>query len=99
MISKITASAVLIVVAVTLVAAAEQPLVKYCVDQQQEDKLRAMMSDSLDQAFREHFVHLFDVWVKDLTEEPERARTGSNNTISAWLRAQRALQNWKPQRC
>jgi hypothetical protein len=96
---RAAASVVLIAVVATVVLAAE-PLQKYCVqDQAQEDRLRAMMSDSLDQSFKDHMAHLFDIWVKDQTEFPEHAQVGSNNTISAYIRAQRSLQNWKPQRC
>jgi hypothetical protein len=75
-------------------------LSKSCVqDQQQEDHIRAMMADSLDVAFRDHVAHLFDIWVKSQAEMPERAVTGANIGVNAYVRAQRALSNWKPQRC
>jgi hypothetical protein len=91
----------LIATAITLVAAAEQPpLVKYCVqDQIQEDHIHQMMSESLDQAFKAHINHLFDIWVKDQAESPARAINGASLGINAYVRANRNLQNWKPPRC
>jgi hypothetical protein len=90
---------VVIVSAMTSTTAAAAPP-KSCVqDQQQEDHIRAMMAESLDVAFRDHVAHLFDIWVKSQAEMPERAVTGANIGVNAYVRAQRALSNWKPQRC
>jgi hypothetical protein len=74
--------------------------VSYCVqDQKQEDHLRIMMAESLDEAFKEHFIHLFDIWVKQNGEAGPRARTGANKAIEAYLKAVRNLADWKPPRC
>jgi hypothetical protein len=89
-----------VIVIMAVMTPAAQPLAKYCVqDQQQEDRMRAIMSDSLDQAFKQHIVHLFDIWVKDQAEEPIHAVNGAQLGISAYVRSQRSLQKWKPQRC
>jgi hypothetical protein len=72
----------------------------YCVqDQKQEDHLRIMMAESLDEAFKEHFIHLFDIWVRQGGEAGKRAQTGANSAIDAYLRAVSNLAKWKPQRC
>jgi hypothetical protein len=100
MISKVAASVVLLAIVLMLAAASEPPAVKYCVqDQQQEDHLHRMMSDSLDEAFKAHINHLFDIWVKDQAESPTRAINGASLGINAYVRAQRNLANWKPPRC
>jgi hypothetical protein len=93
-------SVVVVLIGLVAIATAAAPPPKSCVqDQQQEDRIRAMMADSLDVAFRDHVAHLFDIWVKSQAEMPERAVTGANIGVNAYVRAQRALSNWKPQRC
>jgi hypothetical protein len=94
-------SVVLVAIAVMLTAAADQPpAVKYCVlDQVMEEHLHRMMSDSLDDAFKEHIKHLFDIWVKDQAESPARAINGAALGVNAYVRAQRNLSDWHPPRC
>jgi hypothetical protein len=100
MVSKVAASVVLLAIVLMLVAAGEPPVVKYCVtNQQQEDHLHRMMSDALDDAFKAHIGHLFDIWVKDQAESPVRAVNGASLGVNAYVRAQRNLANWKPPRC
>jgi hypothetical protein len=92
---------VLLALLVTLTTATEPPaIVKYCVaDQQQEDHMHKMMSDSLDHAFEEHISHLFEIWIKDPAEQPARAVNGASLGVNAYVRAQRNLANWHPPRC
>jgi hypothetical protein len=90
----------LVLLAVFVAATAEPPVVKYCVtDQQQEDHMHKMMSDSLDQAFKEHIGRLFEIWIKDPAEQPTRAVNGASLGVNAYVRAQRNLANWHPPRC
>jgi len=68
-------------------------------DQQQEDHLHQLMTEALDEAFKEHINHLFDVWIKDQAESPTRAINGASIAINAYVRANRNLHSWKPPRC
>jgi hypothetical protein len=87
-------------VLVVLIAATDPPPVKYCVqDQQQEERIHRLMSQALDDAFKAHISHLFDIWVKDPAEQPARAVNGASTGVNAYVRAQRNLQGWHPPRC
>jgi len=101
MLNKVTATIVLLAVVLMFVAANEPaPTVKYCVqDQQQEDHLHQLMTEALDEAFKEHINHLFDIWIKDQAESPARAINGASVGINAYVRANRNLHSWKPPRC
>jgi hypothetical protein len=97
---KVAATGSLTIALVLVTLNAAQPPLPYCVaDQQQEDHIHQMMSESLDQAFREHINHLWDIWVKDQAEEPTRAVNGARIGINAYVRAQRNLKSWKAPRC
>ena len=74
--------------------------VAYCLqDQAQEDKLRAMMTESVEQAFKEHIAHLFDVWMKQQAETPDQFAHGGHLAVEGYLRAINGVQRWKPKRC
>jgi hypothetical protein len=80
------------------IAAAESTPVM-CTDPTTREKVRAIMADALDDALKNHIVHMFEVWMRDERGQPERARTGVTNGISAYLRASRSVATWSPPDC
>jgi len=70
------------------------------MDAEMRDKIRELTAAAIDQAFQDHVGHLFDVWLKDTSDDqPSRAAKGMQNWIGAYLRAQRDLKRWNPPIC
>jgi hypothetical protein len=80
-----------------LAGAAETPVI--CMDAETEDKIRVIMYEALDNALKDHFERMFKVWMGSEEGQPERARNGVQNGISAWQRARQDAQKWRPFRC
>ena len=75
-----------------ILAEAAQP----CMDQGTTDRVRALMLKGADQALENHFIHLFEVWMKDYrAKQPNRA-AGMQQGISAYMRSRNSLLNWQP---
>jgi hypothetical protein len=53
--------------------------------------IRSLLKDALDSALRDHVKHVFDVWMKDDTDQPARAATGVRNGIAAYRQACEAI--------
>jgi hypothetical protein len=70
-----------------------------CTDPTTRENVRAIMSDALDTALKNHVVHMFEVWMKDDRGQPERARTGVTNGVAAYLRASKSVATWAPSDC
>jgi len=79
-------------------AAAETTAV-LCADAATREKVRGIMMDALDDALKNHIVHMFEVWMRDDRGQPERARTGVVNGISAYIKAGKSVQVWAPPDC
>lgn len=56
-----------------------------CLELQQSDKLKALGFEALDNAFRTHLEHLFEIAMKDATDQPRRMRVGTQNAIHGWV--------------
>lgn len=71
-----------------------------CVDGEGErEKLRVEMLEGLDRAFANHVVRVFEVWMRDDTDQPTRARLGIDTGVSAYLQARRNMIGWVPVLC
>jgi hypothetical protein len=70
-----------------------------CADPATREAVRAIMSDALDIALKNHVIHMFEVWMKDDRGQPERARTGVTNGVVAYLRASKSVATWAPPDC
>lgn len=87
---------VFIVVTVGLTAArfqsAAAPQTVVCAaDEEMREKIRVILLASLDEALKDHVVHAFGIWMKDETGQPERARRGIRQAISAYIRSREAV--------
>jgi hypothetical protein len=71
-----------------------------CVNSDEDrERIRAIAIEAFDRALQEHISHLFDIFLKDQSEQPKRARTGFDIGLNAYLRARSDAQNWNPPLC
>lgn len=70
-----------------------------CGDEATEQKIRDILHDALDDALKEHIKRTFEVWMKDDTQQPERAARGIRGGVNAYIQSQKALTKWKLLRC
>ena len=80
-------------------ASAESEPAELCMDEPTRERLRAIMFEALDEALKDHIVHLFEVWMKDDRGQPDRARVGVKQGIRAHQSARRSAEAWMPQPC
>jgi hypothetical protein len=80
-----------------MASAESQPYV--CVDPAMRETIRTIMADALDEALKAHVERMFEVWMKDDRGQPERAKTGVQNGISAYVKASKAVAEWAPPTC
>ena len=57
-----------------------------------DERLKEILHKALDDALHEHIAHLFAVWMKDDSGQPERAATGARRAIVAWRQAVQAIE-------
>jgi hypothetical protein len=70
-----------------------------CVSGELINHVRQQVLAGIDQGVREHVAHLFDIWIKDPSDQPKRAVEGMNVGLSAYVRARRNALAWDPVHC
>jgi hypothetical protein len=70
-----------------------------CMSSETRDKIRAIVHEGIDQALRDHIHRMFDVWMKDETKQPERARHGARQGIRAYIGTRKVAADWNPPIC
>jgi len=70
-----------------------------CVPVAERERIREVVLDGIDQALKNHVLKLFDIWMKDESNQPKRAIEGMAIGISAHVRARANAQNWNPPPC
>jgi len=70
-----------------------------CMDEQTREQVRSVMLDALDAALKEHITHLYEVWLKDDSGQPLRAKTGTERGVRAYLSARKGALDWSPPAC
>lgn len=70
-----------------------------CGDAKTEEHVRQLMLGALDNALHEHITHVFETWMKDETQQPERAKRGVNQGTAAFVRSREAVLKWKLPPC
>jgi hypothetical protein len=78
-------------------ASSEPPVA--CIDTKTRDRIRELSLNAIDQALHAHVVHLYDIWLKDFSPEPQRAMLGMANGINAYQRARANALAWNPVIC
>lgn len=80
-------------------ATAEAPPPPICMDADTRERTRTLMFQGIEDGLKRHTSGVFDVWIKDPKEQPERAARGMHIGISAYVRSRASLLNWSPPRC
>jgi hypothetical protein len=70
-----------------------------CIPQNQLERIREIMLDGIDMAFKEHIAHLLSVLIKDPKDQPDRAIAGLRPAIKAYVNGRIAVVNWNPATC
>lgn len=100
---QVTATALLLygVALIVLSAATSVPLPppRKCVSAEDQERLRTLALQGIDEAFKNHTVHLFDIWISDPSDQPKRASKGMQDSIDAYLRARSDSLKWSPPNC
>ena len=79
--------------------ASAQSRPEICMDEQTREQIRGVAFEALDEAIKEHFKRLFEVWMRDDRDQPERAKIGVNRGIAAYLGARKNAVEWMPPAC
>lgn len=70
-----------------------------CVDETTRGIIRELALSGADEGFKKHVEHLFEVWVRDPSEQPKRAKRGVQMGINAFVRARADILTWEPPVC
>ena len=70
-----------------------------CGDHATQERMRAMMLEATDEAFKEQIVSLHGVWLRDATDQPQRAAIGVTRSVDAYLHARKAVTDWRLKPC
>jgi hypothetical protein len=69
------------------------------ISDEKREELKVILRRAMDDALEHHVERMYEVWMKDDTRQPERARTGTRQGVRAWLRARESLDNFTPNSC
>ena len=73
------------------------PAVAQEVPTRDDEYIRQQLLAAADEALRDRIINLFEVWMKDPTDQPRRALLGAHNAVSAYRDIVKALESkdWK----
>ena len=71
-----------------LVASADEPLTASKYD----DRIIELDHQAADNAYRDQIEHLFAIWMKDETGQPERAHRGATQARKAYINVKKAIE-------
>jgi hypothetical protein len=57
------------------------------------EDIKKLMRDALDQALKNQIMHLFEIWMKDDRDQPQRAANGVRQAIQAYQQAIAAIDS------
>lgn len=99
----ITGLGVGVVLTLTVIAVISPPQSEeaiQCMDAEMREKVRALMIKALDEAFVHRVDHLFEIWMRDATDQPRRATNGTRAAVRAYVNARTfAERQWNPPPC
>jgi hypothetical protein len=71
-----------------------------CVlDDVEVERIRTLMFEAIDEAFKAQIGRLFDVWMGDYRKQPENTLTGARNAVNAHISSRKRAKIWNPPRC
>lgn len=91
--------AAVMMLAVIIAFGARSQTTTICMGTEEREAIRKLALDAIDQAFQDQVKHLFDVWMKDQSEQPKRASAGMQTAISAHVRARADTMKWNVPTC
>jgi hypothetical protein len=77
----------------------KEPAAEFCFDAETRERARALTIEGFDAGLRNYNRRIFDVWMRDGQDDPNRATAGMKNGIDAYGRARAAIQQWQPPTC
>jgi hypothetical protein len=80
-----------------LAAAESRP--ELCMDDETRERVRKLMLEALDNAFREKIEKLYEVWLSDPTDQPRRAAKGADGALRAYFHARNGAMKFNPPEC
>jgi hypothetical protein len=78
---------------------AQEKPTELCMGDEIQEEVRAIALKAIDEALKQHIVHIFDTWMKDPSDQPKRAVTGFRIGVGAYLRSRTAIDKWDPPLC
>ena len=71
-----------------------------CVANDQREHVRSLVFEGLDNGLVDRVEILYEVWVREpASQQPQRAQTGLDHAISAYLRGRADAEKWNPPAC
>lgn len=80
-------------------AANSQVVTEVCVSAEDRERVRTFMLEGLEQGLKLQTQHMYEIWMKDNTEQPSRAISGLQAGITAYIRARAGVLRWNPRSC
>lgn len=68
-------------------------------DEAERERIRAILLDAMDRAFKDQLMHLYETWMKDDRGQPERATIGAQRALKAYLHARAGAMKYNPPIC
>lgn len=76
-----------------------QPAKPACVTDEDRVHIRRTALEAVDDGLKEHIKVLFAGWIKDPSNQPNRASAGIQAAIVAYQRARADVLRWSPEAC
>lgn len=90
---------ILLLVGIDLLRVTHSETPVRCVSVEERERIRTVVIEGIDGALKGHVMKLFEVWMKDTSNQPQRAVEGMEVGISAHIRARANALNWNPPPC
>jgi hypothetical protein len=76
-----------------------EPVTQPCMSAEDREYTRALLLKAIDQALVQHTAHMYEVWMKDNRDQPQRASVGVNAGVAAYVKAKGGANSWRPPEC
>ena len=78
---------------------ARSEIAEVCMDNEAREQVRAIMLEGLKSGLTEHTKGVFDIWLRDPSDQPKRAIAGMRGGILAYVRSREAVLKFNPPTC
>lgn len=70
-----------------------------CISHEDRERIQEIMLQAIDQGVKQQALKMFEIWLKDPTDQPERARRGMEVGIRAYIKSRAVVLRWSPRSC